>query len=38
LAGKYTAAWQANNVTTGIFFVKLETEQYVGIRKVLLVK
>ena len=37
-AGYHTAVWNAENVSTGLYLVRMETSGFVGIRKVMLVK
>ncbi len=37
-AGKYSYQWNAQNVATGMYIYELRTENFVSIKKMLLVK
>ncbi|MDP8237499.1 MAG: T9SS type A sorting domain-containing protein [Candidatus Hatepunaea meridiana] len=38
LAGKYTAVWNAHNVSSGVYIVRMEADGFRAVRKVLLVR
>ena len=37
-AGQYTVQWNADDFASGVYFYKLQTENYVQVRKLVLVK
>ena len=37
-AGSYTVEWNANNINSGIYYYRIDTEEFSSVKKCLVVK